>query len=70
MFEKYGVSEPAKARIEAIHNSQAKQRKSSTNECRKDRLLTALFHDFERFLTLVKVYRGLLEKLEGYVKKF
>lgn len=65
---KNGVSKDAAARIQVIQISQAKQAKSSCSVTRKDRLLTALFKDFEKFRVTVDLYRGILKKFEGYTK--
>lgn len=70
ILSKRGVSSPEAARITAIQTSQAKQAEPSCNEVRKDRLLTALFKDFRKFSLRVNLYRGLLVKLESYVKEF
>lgn len=68
--QRHGVSEEAAARIKVIQLGQAKQAKSSANEFRKDRLLTALFKDFNKFQCVVELYKGLLEKFEDYTKLY
>ena len=67
ILKKHDVAADAAARIRVIQIQQAKQAKSSTSECRKDRLLTALSVT-TKFNTTVDLYRGLLIKFVGYVK--
>lgn len=62
LFRKHAISTERQARITVIQQNQAQQAKSSCNETRKDRLLTALFRDFTKFSTTVDMYRGVLSK--------
>lgn len=70
ILEKKNVSEDCATRIAMIQRSQGKQAKSSCNLARKDRLLSALFHNYKMFSTMVNIYRGILEKFQGFVKYF
>ena len=64
------MSADIQARIEVIQKTQAAQQKSSCSESRKDRLLTALFQDADKFLATVNLYHGLLRIFEHFVKTF
>lgn len=73
IFEANGVSEECQARMKVLLQQQRKQQtKTTANSSRKHKILDAFFNSRKKplFLTIMNLYRGLLQMFSGYMKKF
>lgn len=70
IYRERHVSEEAQAAITVLQMSQEDQQKSATSRDRKDRILGLLFENRSETLTMITLFRGLLERFHGFVKIF